>query len=208
MPPTTPQESARRLGRAVQLTSATTVQVVRHPGYAVLSLVASFAALSVFVLAQNHALFLDLILRGPLPLADRLVILVDLYPFIGPGFTHVVGGLLVVAAVLFGLNITMLAFLVRRQRHASARASTGSTAGLVFGTVGAGCAACGVLILPSLLGLAGATAMLSVLPLEGGEILLIAIVALAAGLYPPAARLHGLDTQSCDIPPGPHQSHA
>ena len=98
-----------------RLMARTARLVLGGPGYAALALVASVAALSLFVLSLN------------LPLGSRLTILVGLYPFLGPGFGVVQGVLLLVVAALTGVDVAMAVYHVR-EHDLSAGPGAGSSA--------------------------------------------------------------------------------
>lgn len=125
--------------------SRTARLVVTIPPYAALAAVAAALGLTLFVLSQNLPLA-NFLLTGPIPLDSRLVILTQQYPFVGTNYDAVQGVLLVVTAVLIGVNAAMLVYHVREHALSAAQGTT-SVAGVVLGTLGAGCAACGSAVL-------------------------------------------------------------
>lgn len=99
------------------------------------------------------------------------------------GWVGVVVGL--VTAVLFSINVGMLAYAIKKNRYRNMIAASGSKQllGLGLGALGLGCAACGSLLLVPLLALLGATSLLAILPLHGQEFGLLAIILLGYSMH-------------------------
>ncbi len=174
--------------------------VLRVPAYLVLAFVASLAALAIFAIPQNWSLFVDLVLSGTLPVAARARLVLELLPFVGTSFTIAQGLVLVVAAVLAGLNIALATYHLREHR-VSLRAGSGSVGGIILATLGAGCAACGTAILAGLLSLVGAAGILTVLPLEGLEIALLAVGFIGLSIWWLADGMRGGEIAGCPVEP-------
>lgn len=176
--------------------------VTSIPAYALLAAVSAVVGLSVFVLSQNVRLVADVVVGGSLPLAARTAVLVGLYPVVGTGFTPVTSAFLFVTAGLFGVNAAMLAYHVREHR-VGLREGSGSVAGVVLGTLGAGCAACGSAILAGVFSLFGATGLLTLLPLDGLEFSLLAFGSLLLSIYWLADGMRGGEIAGCPVEVGP-----
>jgi len=172
--------------------------VLTMPRYALLSAVAALVALSLFVLPTNLDLLFDLVLGGSLPLGNRLVIVAQLYPFVGTDYSLVQGGLLVLTALLVGANVALAVYHLRAHRL-SIQQGTGSLGGVILGTLGAGCAACGSAILAGLLGLVGATGLLTLLPLDGLEFALLALVVVVLSVFWLADGMRGGEINGCPV---------
>lgn len=181
----------RLVARTVRLVNTT-------PTYAVLSVVAGFIGLNIFVVSQNLNLFFSVVVSGNLPLASRLGVVIGLYPIIGTAFTLVESIFLLGVASLFGINLSMLTYQFR-EHGVSAREGSGSVAGMVLGVLGAGCAACGTAILAGILSLVGAAGVATLLPLEGMEFLLLAFVLLVLSVYWLADGMRGGEIQGCPV---------
>jgi hypothetical protein len=178
-----------------RLMSRTARLVLGGPGYALLALVAAVAALSLFVFSLNVPL-VQFALSSGLTLGDRLTLLVGLYPFLGPGFGPVQGVLLLLVAALAGVDIAMAVYHVRE--HDLSAASGSSVVGVVFGTLGAGCAACGSAVLAGVLALFG-LGTLTVLPLDGLEFALLGLVAVVLSIYWLADGMRGGEIRGCPV---------
>ena len=172
----------------------TTRLVLSGPGYALLALVASALALSVFVLSQNLPLVSDVLVGGSLPLWTRLTVFVGLFLSFKPETTL----LLLVVAALTGVDVALVAYHLREHR-VSVGEGGGSLLGVVLGTLGAGCAACGSVLLAGVLAAVGAGGLLTLLPLEGLEFAVLALVALVLSVYWLADGMRGGEIRGCPV---------
>jgi hypothetical protein len=152
--------------------------VITRPLYAVLTLVVSFVAVTVFVLPGNVSLVINIVVFGDAPLSARLGVLADLYPFFGlkPGRSI----LLVVAALLVGINVSVL---VHGYRNGNIGGAGSSAVGTTLATLGAGCAACGSALLAAFFSTTAVAGTLALLPFEGLEFLVISLLILAVSTY-------------------------
>lgn len=180
-----------------RLMARTARLVVTIPVYTVLALVAALVGLTLFVLSQNLPLT-GFLLSGSLPLDSRLVILTEQYPFVGTNYDALQGMLLVVTAVLIGVNVAMVVYHLREHALSAAQGTT-SVAGVVLGTLGAGCAACGSAVLAGILSLFGVTVSLTVLPFEGLEFAALALVALVLSVFWLARGMRGGEINGCPV---------
>ncbi|WP_254271957.1 hypothetical protein [Haloarcula marina] len=181
----------RLMGRTARL-------VLTLPEYAVVALLAGVASLTAFVVSLNVPLVLDLVVGGSLPLASRLVVLVELYPFVGTFFAPVQGVLLVVVALLMGVDVAMATYHFREHGLNIQQGGAGA-AGVLLGTLGAGCAACGSAVLLGLLSLLGVSTSLLFLPLDGLEFALGALVVITLSIYWLADGMRGGEINGCPV---------
>jgi len=185
-------------GRDWRLVGRTLRLVLGIPAYAVLAAGVSVVTLTVFVVSQNLALVGDTVFGGALPPGNRVAILLDLYPFLGRIYGPVVGAALLMVSGLTGANLALAAYHVR-EHGLSAEGSGGSAVGVLLGTLGAGCAACGSAVLAGLLSVVGATGLLTLLPLEGLEFSLLAVVALCLSMFWLADGMRGGEINGCPV---------
>ena len=181
-----------------QLMGRTARLVLTLPTYAVVAALASVASLTAFVVSLNVPVFLDLVVGGPLPLGSRLTVFGELYPFVGTNFTPAQGLLLVAVALLTGIDIAMATYHFREHGLDLQQGGAGA-AGVVLGTLGAGCAACGSAVLLGLLSLVGVSTTLLFLPLDGLEFALGAVVVLTLSIYWLANGMRGGEINGCPV---------
>lgn len=180
-----------------RLTARTVRLVLTIPLYAVVALLAALAALTVFVVAQNLPLVSTVVVGGSLPVENRLRILAELYPFVGTSFATDAGLAIVALAALTGVNLAMLAYHVR-EHGLTVSGSGGGVAGVVLGTLGAGCAACGTAVLAGVLSLVGVGG-LSFLPLDGLEFAFVGLLAVVLSTYWLADGMRGGEINGCPV---------
>lgn len=162
--------------------SETTTRVVTRPTYGLVTLLATTGALTLFVASQNLNLFLTVVVFGDSAVAERLAFLVDLYPFLGPLYDPIRGGLLVFTSSLVGVNVALVAYRVG-EIGLVAREGWVGAGSVLLGALGAGCAACGSAVVAGLLSTFGIATSVAVLPLNGVEFLLLAVGGLSVSLY-------------------------
>jgi len=181
-----------------QLMSRTARLVLTLPTYALIAVIAGVISLTAFVVSLNVPVFMDLVVGGTLPLSSRLAIVGELYPFVGTNFTVVQGLLLVVVALLTGTDIAMATYHFREHGFDIQQGGAGA-AGMVLGTLGAGCAACGSAVMVGLLSLVGVSASVLFLPLDGLEFALGAVVVLTLSIYWLADGMRGGEINGCPV---------
>jgi hypothetical protein len=172
--------------------------VLSIPTYAVVSVLVAFASLTLFVVSQNVPLVADLVVSGSLPLGIRLVVLAELYPFVGTSYSPAAAVGLLVVAGLVGVDVAMVVYHVREHRLTVEQGGSGLL-GVVLGTLGAGCAACGPAVLVGLLSLVGATGVLTLLPFEGLELTGLAALTLLLSMYWLADGMRGGEINGCPV---------
>lgn len=165
----------RLMGRTVRL-------VLSLPRYAVLTVGYAWLGLSVFVFARNLGILRQVIVLGDLPPANRARVFTEMYPGLGTAYTVEQTAVLVATAVLVGINLTLLTYHVREHRL-DLRDGYGSFTGIVLGTLGGGCAACGSAVFAGILSVVGASGLLAGLPLDGLEFALAAVGLLVLSIY-------------------------
>lgn len=163
-------------------------RVFGDPKYVALALV---AAVLVFVFATwlpNLVLVWEIGKSASVPLSAKAQILLALIESILTNFTFLSALALTTLALLFGINVSLLAYglSLRRGEHTGAVASAG---GLVSGLLGVGCATCGTFVLAPLLSLVGAGGLLAAMPFGGEEFTILAIGLLVLSLLLTSKRL-------------------
>lgn len=184
-------DDLRLMARTVRL-------VVSVPVYAFIGIVAGFVAVTGFVLTQNLSLVTDTVIGSSLPVSNRLVILSEIYPFVGNFYSTPAAVAMSVLAVLVGVNIALVTYHFR-EHEVSASGSGGSVMGIGLGVLGAGCAACGSALLFGLLSLFGAGSLVFLLPFDGLEVTVLAATALLLSTYWIAEGMRGGKVEGCPI---------
>jgi len=133
----------------------------------------------------NWTIFKQIVFSGSVGVWAKMQFVLSLYGSIFTNFTLWSGLYLVLIAVLFGINIALLTFYIRRRQEASLgkRAQLASIGGIVSASLGIGCAACGSVIITSVLALFGATSLLTLLPFHGQEFGFLGLILLLFSIH-------------------------
>lgn len=158
-------------------------EVFAHASYIALASALAVAAFLFAVWLPNLGLLTEVFTTSSAPLATKLRIATSLIGGIGTNFSLLSAGYTIAIAILFGLNIAMIVYLLKRKRSGLARQDAAAgLGGVASGALGIGCAACGSFILSTTLSLFGAAGALAILPLQGGEFGILGVVLLLVSL--------------------------
>lgn len=178
---------------------ARTVRLVLSvPRYALLAVLFGLLGLSVFVFARNVSVLREVILFGGLPVDNRIRVLLGMYPGLGSAYTLEQTVVLVLTAALVGVDLALLTYHLLADA-VSLRAGSGGLTGVLLGTLGGGCAACGSAVFVGILSLFGASGLLAALPLDGLEFALVAVLMLVASIYWLADGMRGGQIAGCPV---------
>jgi hypothetical protein len=135
---------------------------------------------------QNWQLISSLWFSDIGTLSQKLILTLTLYTSIGTNFTFLSATTTVLTSILFGVNIALLVYYIKKVQGGAKTAFSGgatSMGGLLSGLLGIGCAACGTFIATSILALFGVGALLGLLPLGGEEFGIVAVLLLGYSIY-------------------------
>jgi len=138
--------------------------------YVILTIIVAAFVFTFAVWLPNLKLISEVVFNSSASVIAKINFLLSLFGSIQTNFSPVSATYTIVIAVLFGINIALLAYYIRsiRSKIPSSGAAL-SLGGLVSGAFGIGCAACGTFILTPILALFGASGFLAILPLGGEE---------------------------------------
>lgn len=88
---------------------------------------------------------------------------------------------LVIASLLFGLNVSLFSFYLKQRVKLEKEAGVG-LGGIILGILGVGCASCGSFILTLIFGASASIAFLGLLPLKGQEFAILGILLLGLSI--------------------------
>ena len=158
-------------------------KVFRKPTYALIALITSAIMFAFAAWLPNIRLIASVVGSPDTSISQKLGIPISLLGSIATNFTFLSALYTIATALLIGVNIALLVYYAKRQRQLSRGGLTMGTAGILSGILGMGCAACGSLILTSLLGTAGGIGVIALLPLRGGEFGILGVVFLGIATY-------------------------
>ncbi len=154
------------------------LEVFKKPQYLVLWFFTSFIVFTFSVLIANAQLLFTILSSSSVPIMQKIKFFVGMYNSITTNFTVVSASYTIAIAVLFGCNIALLVYYIKKRKvgpKSYTSTSISSISGVVSGIFGIGCAACGSVILTAVLSLFGAGSLVTLLPFGGEEFGFIAI---------------------------------
>jgi hypothetical protein len=149
------------------------------------ALLIALVILALAIWFPNIALIGTVLGSADITLVDKVGVLTALLGSFTTNFTVVSASYTLAIAVLFGMNVVMVVYLLRRNAALVAKGGTVTGfLGLVSGIFGIGCAACGSFILTSVLALFGVSGVLAFLPFGGEEFgfLAVALLLVSVGI--------------------------
>jgi hypothetical protein len=159
-------------------------KVFQKPFYVVLALAASMVAFSFAVWFPNIRLIVIMMGHTGTPFLERVNLPISMLGSITTNFTVLSASYTIGISILFGLNLSMIIYFLRR-RIAEVKQSGIATGflGVTSGVLGMGCAACGSFLLTSIFSSFGASGILAFLPFRGGEFGIFGVILLSVSLY-------------------------
>jgi hypothetical protein len=169
-------------------------EVFAHPAYLGLAALLGLAAFLAQLWLPNYRLLGAVFATPEAAFALKLELLWSLLGGLFTNFDAVAAFSAVAVPPLFGIDIAMIVYFLRRRRARLPRGEIAAgVGGAASGAIAAGCAACGSFLLITILSFLGATGALALLPLRGGELgllsvalLLLSIVLIARKIATPA----------------------
>ncbi len=159
-------------------------RVFKEIRYAVGAVGIVFLAMSGALLLPNLAVIKQVFGSGSIDFGEKMAFLLSLYSTLFSNNTVVSGVILVLTAILFGINIGLLIYYIRRRQEkiGDKKAHLASLGGVVSAILGLGCAACGSVVLTAVFGLLGASSLVLLLPFHGAEFGILGIVLLLVSI--------------------------
>lgn len=135
----------------------------------------------------NFKLIGQIISSSAVSVLDKMSILLKLLGSFPASLSTLAFVLITITAILFGINIVMFIYFLKNSHGGEVKGFTAGFGGIVSGIFGFGCAACGSVILGSVLGASG---LLAALPLAGGEFSFLGVVLLSLSIYIISKRIY------------------
>ena len=168
----------------IQTTLRAGQKVFSAPSYAITAVALSVAAFLFAVWLPNIGLVTDVFTHSSAPIGEKLRLAVTLLGGIRTNFSFLSATYTILIALLFGMNIAMIAYYLKQRVPVLRRENFfAGIFGIASGVLGVGCAACGSFILTTTLSFIGASGALALLPLKGGEFGILSVILLGASIY-------------------------
>jgi len=158
-------------------------EVFAHTFYIALASVLALFAFAFAVWLPNFGLIGEVFNTSSAPLAAKLKVAISLLGGISTNFSFLSAGYTIAIATLFGVNIAMVVYFLKRTRAGLGKQNLAAgVGGVASGALGIGCAACGSFLLMTILSSLGAAGALALLPLKGGEFGIASVILLTISL--------------------------
>ena len=158
-------------------------KVFQKPLYAAIGILTGLTSFVFIIWLPNIGLVAEVLFSSG-SFSERIALPVSLIGTISTNFTALSASFVIAMAILFGMNVAMTAFFIRRRISNIKQSGTAvGLIGTVSGTLGVGCAACGSILLTTVLAWIGAGALVRFLPLQGEEFGIAGVFLLAASVF-------------------------
>lgn len=159
-------------------------RVFSNPAYTIFAITIAILFFSFAVWFPNWRLIFTVISSPSVSFTEAISIIFGLFLSIGTNFTIVSASYTIIIAILFGVNIALLAYYISIKKGSfHGKGGVFGIGGLVSGIFGIGCAACGTFILTSVLALVGAGGIVTFLPLGGEEFGILGVALIGYATY-------------------------
>lgn len=161
-----------------------TKEVFSRPAYLGLAALIGLAAFVAQLWLPNYRLLGAVFATPEAAFSIKAQLLAGLLGGLFTNFDAVAAFSAMAVPLLFGVDIAMIIYFLRRRRAQLPRGEIAAgLGGAASGAVAAGCAACGSFLLITILSFFGATGALALLPLRGGELGLLSIALLLLSIF-------------------------
>lgn len=158
------------------------VKVFRNPSYLAGAFFVALILFSIFILFPSFELISNI--YSNFGLVKAVKISFSLAVHFGANQSFLSATYISLVAILFGLNVSLIVYHLKLQKaRLGGRDAAKSSAGLILGLLGVGCASCGSLILVTLFSFIGAGGILIYFPLHGQEFGILAVLILLYSNY-------------------------
>ena len=166
--------------------------------YTLLAVLVAFITFTFSIWLPNGPLVREILFGNFVLGPDKLVVLGSLYGSIWTNFNAISATYTIIIAVLFGINVSMLAYYIKQRRGTfESKTTLAGIGGFVSGLFGIGCAACGTFILSSILALVGAGGAIAFLPFGGQEFGFLGVILVAYATYWTAKKIQ--EPMVCEV---------
>jgi len=115
-------------------------------------------------------------------IGQKFSLLISSLGALNTNFTSLSRTLTIIVALLFGINMAILIYYIRKKIKLQRAAGLGGI-GVLSGLIGIGCASCGSVILSSIFGIGATAGFIGILPLKGQEFGLLSIGILGFSIF-------------------------
>lgn len=167
-------------------------RVFGHFRYVLVAGIVAFAIVSAAILLPNRVIIQQVLFSDSSAFSDKVLFVFNMLGTLATNFSLLTASYLFLVAIVFGINVSLLTFYIRRRQEVShtKRVHLASIGGFVSAVLGIGCIACGSVILTAVFGLVGAGVIITFLPFHGLEFGVIGISLLLVSTFYLVKKIH------------------
>ncbi len=159
-------------------TASSIKEVMANKSYLILTLIVALAVFLFSIWLPNLSFVKEIVSSQYFGVSEKASILFNSLKAFQTNFRPFGQVAMVTMSLLFGLNVSLLTFYLKR-RMALQKAAGMSLGGMLAGFIGIGCASCGSVIIASIFGTSISAAFIGLLPFKGQEFSVIGIIVLS-----------------------------
>lgn len=163
-------------------------EVFGRPGYGALALMVAVFVVLIAIWLPNLTWIRDVFFSPLFSFGVKIKLILTSFRVLDTNFTGSARAVTLSIAVLFGINVSLLVYYMKRRVRTLKSAGT-SVAGIMVGMLGIGCAACGSILISSLFGLGATASIIGLFPLQGLEFGLFGVVIIVGSIVYLALRI-------------------
>ncbi len=180
------------------------LEVFSNFWYWCIMLIVSASVLLFAIWLPNLSFIRSTIVSNIYTLQQKFSLLISSLGALQTNFTTLSETLTIIVALLFGLNIALLIYYLKKRIRLQ-RSSGLGVIGIISGLIGVGCASCGSVILSSIFGLGATAGFIGVLPLKGQEFGLLSIAIILFSIFLLAKKIQDPNSCKIKVKPAPSQ---
>lgn len=162
-----------------------------HLPYVLIALMTGLVVFSLAVWLPNVSLILTVLTSGTATILEKVQLLFSLYGGVATNFTLLSATYTVLIAILFGIYIAVIVYVIRRRHQFAGTSSIAGAGGVLGGFFGIGCAACGSVIFSTFATAFGAGVVTTLLPFGGQEFGIVGVLLLLFAIRGIAQKIEG-----------------
>lgn len=165
------------------LAAKTVGSVIRQPRYGLMAMVTAWLFFELVYWAFNMSALRTVLVSTAVPFADKLAVLTSPFTAIFDASGVATGTVMVLLAIVQGMNVALLAYIMSEQRTINAKAVGGGSLVGILALIGLGCPACGTSLVTPLVAMVASGSAVAVAESITRIALPVALVAGVVGLY-------------------------
>ena len=168
----------------LKLSLKSVLVVITRPRYLALAILLAFVFFEIVYWAFNLGI-LSVVLGSGIGLSDKVLFLLSPFRDIFSTAGALVGILMILVALVQGINLAMLVYTVKHQRRLNAGVIGGGSIAGILAVVGLGCSACGTTLLTPIVAIVVSSSSSAFSIAEGLTVIapLLAVIVGLVGMY-------------------------